>query len=253
MRALARRRLLSGAIGCGALAALGTLAPPAQADLFGGDITILIGILTQAISQASSLTNMVLQIANEIRMMTTMLHQVASGSFPALISFIQNAQSTYNTLTSGVQSMTYRMARIDAEYQKLFPSGAPPPSTTVAQHRSQYLAWNEEVVGAAQIASRQQTTLSTLDSQASQTQKVLQDSKDASGIVEELQLVAQLIGITNSELTLLNQTFATTSRVLTDMAASSASERQLSIGKSDDVRAGYTERGKAVTVPHALP
>jgi P-type conjugative transfer protein TrbJ len=253
VRALARRRLLSGAIGCSALSALGAFAPPARADLFGGDIAILTAILTQAISTASSLTNMVIQIANELKMMTTMLHQVASGSFPALVSFIQNAQSTYNTLTAGVQSMTYRLARIDTEYQKLFPSGSPPQGTTVAQHRAQYVAWNDEVVGAAQIASRQQTTLSTLDTEASQTQQVLQQSKSATGEVEVLQLITQMIGITNSELTLLNQTFATTSRVLTDMAASSASERQLSMGKSDDVRAGYTERGMTVAVPHSLP
>jgi P-type conjugative transfer protein TrbJ len=253
MRALHRRRLLSGGIGCSALAVLGTLAPPVQADLFGGDVAVLTAILTQAISTASSLVNMVSQIANEIRMMTTMLHQVSTGSFPALVAFVQNAQATYNTLTTGVQAMTYRMARIDAEYQKLFPSGAPPQGTSVAQHRGQYMAWNEEVVGAAQIAARQQTTLSTLDTEASQTQQVLQQSKSATGEVEVLQLITQMIGITNSELTLLNQTLATTSRVLIDMAASTASERQLSLGKSDDVRSGYTDKGAAVTVPHSLP
>jgi type IV secretion system protein TrbJ len=253
MRPLHRRRLLSGAIGSCTLSALGTIAPSARADLFGGDLAILTGILTQAISTASSLTNMVIQIANELKMMTTMLHQVSTGSFPALVAFVQNAQSTYNALTTGVQAMTYRMAQIDAQYQKLFPSGAPPQGTSVAQHRTQYMAWNEEVVGAAQIAARQQTTLSTLDSEASQTQQVLQQSKSATGEVEVLQLITQMIGITNSELTLLNQTLATTSRVLIDMAASTASERQLSLGKSDDVRSGYTDKGAAVTVPHSLP
>jgi P-type conjugative transfer protein TrbJ len=250
---LSRRHLISGAIGCGALAALGTRAPSAKADLFGGDLPLLTAILTQSISQAISLGNMVVQIANEIRMMTTMLHQVASGSFPALIAFVRAAQSTYSALTAGVQSMTYRMAQIDAEYQRLFPSGAPPTGTSVAAHRAQYVAWNQEVVGAGQIASRQQTSLSSLDSQAAQTQSVLAQSKGASGVVEELQLVVQMIGITNSELTLLNQTLSTTGRVLTDMAATSASERQLSLGKGDDARSGYTDKGAAVSVPHSLP
>jgi P-type conjugative transfer protein TrbJ len=253
MKGIHRRRLLAGAIGCGAIAALGTFAPPAQADLFGGDVAVLTAILTQSISQAISLTNMVMQITSELKMMTTMLHQVASGSFPALVAFVQNAQATYSTLTTGVQAMTYRMARIDAEYQKLFPSGSPPQGTAIAQHRAQYVAWNEEVVGAAQIAARQQTSLSTLDTEASQTEQVLQQSKSATGVVEALQLITQMIGITNSELTLLNQTLATTSRVLIDMAASSASERQLSLGMGDDVRSGYTDKGAAVTVPHSLP
>jgi P-type conjugative transfer protein TrbJ len=253
MRTLIRRRLFSGALACSLAAALPPFTTPAEADLFGGDLGILTAILTQSIQQVISLANMLIQIANQVRMMTTMLQQVGSGSFPALIAFIGSAVASYNSLTSGVQSMTYRMARIDAEYQKLFPGDAPPVKSTVAQHRAQYVAWNKEVVGAAQIAARQQTSLSTLDSQASQTQDVLQQSKAASGVVEQLQLIAQMIGITNSELLVLNQTLATTSRVLTDMAAQGASERQLSIGKGDDARAGYTDKGKPVVVPKALP
>jgi hypothetical protein len=69
----------------------------------------------------------------------------------------------------------------------------------------------------------------------------------------QLQLIAQMIGITNSELLVLNQTLATTGRVLTDMAALSASERQLSLGKSDDVRSGYTDKGLPNAVPSTLP
>jgi P-type conjugative transfer protein TrbJ len=233
--------------------AVGIEAEPAHADLFGGDLPLLAAILTQAIAQASSLANMVLQLANQIRMMTTLLQQVGSGSFPALISFIQSARSAYSTLTLGVQSMSYRLSRIDADYQKLFPQGAPPQGTTTAQHRAQLLAWNQEVLGAAQIASRQQTSLATLDAQAAETQQILQQSAGASGVVEELQLIAQLIGVTNSELGVLGQTLATSSRALTDMAALSASERQQSLGKGDDARAGYTDKGAPVSVPRALP
>jgi hypothetical protein len=123
----------------------------------------------------------------------------------------------------------------------------------VSQHRAQYQAWNQEVVGASQVAARQQTSLSTLDTQATQTQTVLKQSQAAGGEVEQLQLIAQMIGITNSELLVLNQTLATTGRVLTDMAAQSASEKQLSLGKSDDVRSGYTDKGLPNAVPSTLP
>jgi hypothetical protein len=124
---------------------------------------------------------------------------------------------------------------------------------SVAQHRAQYQAWNQEVVGAAQVAVRQQTALSSLDDQATQTQNVLKQSQSASGEVELLQLIVQMIGITNSELLVLNQTLATTGRVLTDMAALDASGRQSSLGKSDDVREGYTDKGAPVVVPSTLP
>ncbi len=253
MSALTRRRVLSGALASAVLAELASRASPAQSDLFGADIPVLIAILTQSISSAASLVNLVLQTANQVRMMTTLLKQVSKGSFPALIAFIGAARSTFNSLTWGVRSMSYQLARIDSEYNTLFPSGPPPSHTVVAQHRAQYQAWNQEVVGASQVAARQQTALSTLDTQATQTQAVLKQSQAASGEVEQLQLIAQMIGITNSELLVLNQTLATTGRVLTDMAAQAASTQQLSLGKSDDARQGYTDKGTPVLVPSTLP
>jgi hypothetical protein len=195
----------------------------------------------------------VLQTVNQVHMMTTLLQQVGKGSFPALVAFINTARFSFNSLTWGVRSMSYQLARIDSQFNTLFPSGTPTSGTPVAQHRAQYEAWNQEVVGASQVAARQQTSLSNLDAQATQTQSVLQQSQAASGVVEQLQLIAQLIGITNSEITVLNQTLATTSRVLTDMAAMSASERNLSLGKSDDARAGYTDKGSPNVVPTTMP
>jgi hypothetical protein len=253
MKALTRRRILSGALASAVLAELMSRGAPAEADLFGGDVAVLLAILTQSISQATSLLNLVLQTANQVRMMTTLLRQAGSGSFPALISLINTARYTYNSLTWGVRSMSYQMARIDAEYNSLFASGPPPTGTPVAQHRAQYEAWNQEVVGASQVAARQQTSLSNLDKQAAQTQTVLSQAQAGRGVVEELQLIAQMIGITNSELLVLNQTLDTTGRVLTDLAAQGASEKQLSLGKGDDARAGYTDKGLPVPVPSTLP
>ena len=253
MNTLPRRKILSGALACGVFAEILARGAPAQADLFGGDIAVLLAILTQSISTALSLINLVTQTAYQVRMMTTMLEQVSKGSFPALIAFINTARFTFNSLTWGVRSMSYQLARIDSEYNSLFPSGPPPSGTPVSQHRAQYQAWNQEVVGASQVAARQQTSLSTLDNQATQTQAVLKQSQAASGEVEQLQLIAQMIGITNSELLVLNQTLATTGRVLTDIAAQSASEKQLSLGKSDDARSGYTDKGLPNAVPSTLP
>ena len=253
MNALTRRKILSGALACGVLAELETRTVPAEADFFGGDLPLLVGILTQSISSALSLANLVVQTANQVRMMTTMLQQVSQGSFPALIAFINTARSTYSSLTWGVRSMSYQLARIDSEYNSLFPAGAPPSGATVLQHRAQYQAWNQEVVGASQVAARQQTSLATLDDQATQTQAVLKQSQAAQGEVEALQLIAQMIGITNSEILVLGQTLATTGRVLTDMAAAHASREQLSLGKSDDARQGYTDKGLSNAVPSTLP
>ena len=253
MRALSRRRVLAGALGCAALTGNLTRSESGRADLWGGDLPLLAGILVQAIMEVSNLASMLTQIINEVQMMTTMLKAVESGSFPALLQFIGAARSSSDTLTTGVRSMTYSLGKIDTEYQQLFPSNSPGPGTTVAQHTQQYQAWHEEVVGAAQVAARQQSNLSTLDSHAEQTQSILQKSPGTDGIIGQLQLITQMIGITNAQLILINQTLSTTGRVLTDMAATSASQGQLSLAKKGDNRAGYTDKGASVAVPRTLP
>ncbi len=253
MTRIERRRVLSGALLCSILATQATRTKDARADLWGGDLPLLAAILGNAISTVTQLTSMLTQIAYQVSMLKTMLSQVNAGSFTSLLSFIVAARSSYSTLTWGVRSMAYTLSRIDAEYQQLFPPGPPPPGTTVAEHQQQAAAWNQEIVGASQIAARQQTTLSTLDDHANQTSAILQQSQAASGVVAQLQLVAQLIGITNAELILINQTLATTGRVLTDMAAAGASERQVSITKKQDNLANYTDKGAPVAVPSQLP
>jgi conjugal transfer/entry exclusion protein len=253
MKTLNRRRIFSGALVAAVLARGLTRERSAEADLWGGDLPLLAAILANSISTVSQLASMLAQVAYQVGMLKTMLSAVSSGSFTSLVDFIATARSSYSSLTSGVNSMTYTFARIDNEYQQLFPPGAPPPGTTVAQHQQQVAQWNQEVVGASQIAARQQTTLSTLDASASQTSAILQQSQSASGVVAQLQLIGQLIGITNAQLVVLNQTLATTGRVLTDMAAAGASERQLSVAKKQDSLAGYTDKGAPVVVPTQLP
>jgi conjugal transfer/entry exclusion protein len=253
MKTITRRRILSGALACAALTGDMTRTECARADLFGGDLPLLSGILVQSIMQVSNLASMLTQIFNEVRLMTTMLKAIGSGSFPALVQFIGTARTSYNTLTSGVRSMTYSLGRIDSEYQQLFPSNQPAAGTTVAQHAQTYQAWHQEIVGAAQVAARQQTDLATLDQHVQQTQSILQQSQSEDGVVGQLQLIAQMIGITNAQLTLINQTLSTTGRVLTDMAAGGASEQQLSLAKKGDHRAGYTDKGPTVTVPTSWP
>jgi conjugal transfer/entry exclusion protein len=253
MTRIERRRVLSSALVYSLLATQVTRLKDARADLWGGDLPLLAAILANAISTVTQVTSMLTQIVYQVGMLKTMLSQVNSGSFTSLINFVAAARSSYSTLITGVHAMAYTLSRIDAEYTQLFPPGPPAPGTTVAQHQQQAAAWNQEILGASQVAARQQTTLSTLDDHAKQTGAILQQSQTAGGVVAQLQLVAQLIGITNAQLILINQTLATTSRVLTDMAAAGASERQLSMAKKQDNLANYTDKGAPVAVPSQLP
>jgi conjugal transfer/entry exclusion protein len=251
MRRLTRRRSLAVALLTGAL---GTCAPTtrtAEADLFGGDLPLLAGILAEAVVQVSNLVSIVTQVVEEVNLMKTMVTGLDSGSFSALMGFIQAARTTYGTLTSGIRSMSYSLDRVDREYQALFP--APTQATTVAEHAQYYTQWNQEVLAASQVAAREQTVLETLEDRADKARDLVQQSKDASGELAQLQLVVQMLGILHTELLSIHQTLATTGRVLTDMAAASASSSQLSQTKKQSSLANYTSKGDAVNVPHRLP
>jgi hypothetical protein len=232
-----------------------SLPVPARADFWGGDLPILAAILAQTISIVTQTASMLTQITYQVRMLETMIKNLDHASFLQIVQFINTARYTFNSLTWGIRSMGYTLKRIDGEFKQLFPGDPPTPgTTTTAGHRQQYQAWHQEVVGAAQVAARQQTSLEPLETHATKTQDLLNKS-DANGgqVATQLQVIAQLIGITNTELLVLNQTLATTGRVLTSMAAAGASERQLSLTKQDDARANYTDKGTPNVVPHSLP
>ena len=109
-------------------------------------------------------------------------------------------------------------------------------------------------MGASQVAARQQTSLSTLDNQATQTQAVLKQSQAASGEVEQLQLIAQMIGITNSELLVLEPD-ARDDRTCPDgHGGARARPRSSSRSARATTRAsGYTDKGLPNAVPSTLP
>ena len=94
-------------------------------------------------------------------MMTTMLKQARSRIVPgAHLASSTRRSYTFNSLTWGVRSMSYQMARIDAEFQHALSERPAADRHAGRAAQAQYQAWNQEVVGASQVAARQQTTLS---------------------------------------------------------------------------------------------
>jgi conjugal transfer/entry exclusion protein len=186
-----------------------------------------------------------------VEYMKTELSAVSQGDLMALWAFIQTARMSYNQLTNNVRSMAYTIGAIDADFKRLFPSDT--SGTTFAQHDQYYNSWNTEVLAASQIAARQQTVLSTLDEQANQADTVLRQSQNASGVVAQLQTVVEMLRLMEGQLLTINQSLATATRVLGDVASADASNRQLSRTKKQESLAGYTNRGAPVAVPHRLP
>jgi P-type conjugative transfer protein TrbJ len=253
MRALTRRRVLATVA---ATTVLAILPEPAEADYVDlGALTTIIGqMITEVAQFATQIGQFATMITNMVQMVAYMKQELSalkSGDLLALVSFIETAKMSYNQLTNGVQSMAYTIGAIDTDFHRLFPSST--SGSTAAQHTQYYQTWNNEVLAASQIAARQQTVLSTLDDQATQADKVLSQSENASGVVAQLQTVVEMLRLMQGQLITINQTLATASRVLADMAATEAANSALSQSKKQSSLAGYTNRGAPVSVPHTLP
>lgn len=253
MRQINRRRALAGALSCSVLALPLTTAESARADFFGGDLPLLAAILGDAITTVAHLATMITQAAYQIQMLETMAKALKHPSFASVMQFIGSARMAFNSLMWGIRSLTYTLNRLDSEFNQLFPSDHP-AHAPVAQHQEQYRQWHQEIVASSQIASRQQTTVSSLDEHAAKMQDLVQQSESQSGAtVAQLQIIVQSLAVIAGELINLNQTLATTGRVLTDVAAAEASGQLLSAQKKDDHRANYTYKGTPNIVPSKLP
>jgi conjugal transfer/entry exclusion protein len=232
-----------------ALAAL-TATPTARADLFGGDLPLLTGILTQSIAEVSDLGAEIGDIATQIELMRTMLSQLDPSSFSVLSNFLTDATYSLSNLQSGVSAIGYTLGAVDGQFQRQFPSNL--AGVAFAQFDGLYNQWASEVLGAAQIAVRAQTEIASIKDQAREATAILANASRAQGEVAQLQAVVQMLGLMQAQNGALVQTLATTGRVLASSAAVAASERQLSREKKRRQLAGYTSRGRPVP-PMPLP
>lgn len=238
-------------VGAGALALAFLAATPARADLFGGDLPLLSGILAQAIAEVVQLGQMVSSMVEEIRLLETQLHPLDPRSFTELEGWLRGATVDTGALLRQIQSMGYTLSSVNAQYETIYPRDA--STIGFSQYQAMYGAWSGEVLASAQVASRSQTMVSSLEDSTSRAVGILSSSQGASGEVAQLQAIVQMLGVVHTDLSAVVQTLATTGRVLSDAAAGGASERQLSLEKKKRNLANYTNRGALVAVPSGMP
>jgi conjugal transfer/entry exclusion protein len=223
----------------------------AKADLFGGDLVILGGILVQAISTVTNLVNMLTAIKYQITMMERLLTHLDISSFNDVVNLIRSSQMAYNTLTRDVHAIEYTVEGVNRAYHKIFPSDV--STTKTADMKPIARGWHQETLGAAMVAQRSQATLSTMENNTTQAEAVLSRSSNTEGEIAQLQAVNQMLGIISSQLNTVISTLDTTGRVTADMAASGASDNVVSFEKKDRNLENYTDRGDSVPVMSKLP
>jgi conjugal transfer/entry exclusion protein len=247
-RLLRRRPILLAALV--ALAELLTAPEDARADLFGGDLPLLTGILTQAIATVSNLVSMLQTMEEQLSAAQTMLSKLDGASFDSVLALVDDTSLSLAALTADVHSIGYTLQSINRQFRSLYTSDY--AKTALAQFDAIYGRWEDEILASTEVAARSQATLSTLHESAREAAAILANSRASGGEVAQMQSVVQMLGLMQSQNTSVLQSLATTGRVLTSAAAKDAAERQLSREKKRRHLAGYRDRGTPVP-PMTMP
>src|ERR1700682_2287132 len=101
-RLFSRRNVLLAAI----VAAAQRLWSPtvAQADIWGGDVAVLTGILTQSVATVFQLISAIATLKQQLDAMNTMLSKLDSASFDDVLALINSTDFSYTQLTGDIAS-----------------------------------------------------------------------------------------------------------------------------------------------------
>jgi len=222
----------------------------ARADLWGGDVAVLSGILTQAIATVVNLANLLQTVQQELSATQTMLSTLDGQSFEAVLGIVNDATFSLSALTANVSSIGYTLGSVNSQFQKLYAGSY--ANVPLSQFDAMYGQWEGEILSSAEVAARSQATLSSLQNNATEAAAILAGSRASDGEVAQMQSVVQMLGLVQSQNNSVLQSLETTGRVLTATAAKDAAERQLAREKKRRHLAGYTSRGPSVP-PMAMP
>jgi type IV secretion system protein TrbJ len=247
MKCLKKAAVIAAIVGaCG-------LARPARADLFGGDVAVLTGILAEAINQDIQLKTQIDNLQRQVEFARQNVKQLDPTSFNSLTSFYNQSKLSYAQLKNDLQQIDYTMQGVNANFHKVFPQGKDFKNARYSDYDPLYAGWQNEIGASAYTAMRAQTTLSTLEANSQAAQQILQNSRASNGQLQQMQAVVQMLAVMQGQLNTLVQTLSTGNRVVASMAAGSANEKQAVRERKRRRTEGYTNAGKPATRLNRLP
>jgi conjugal transfer/entry exclusion protein len=234
-------------------ASVGVMGPPreSRADLFGGDLPLLAGILVQSISTVTTLVEQLNTLRTQITLIRTMLSRLNGQSFTDVSRLLADSELAYSTLMGSVRAIGHTVAAVNRDFNTVFPSDLSHAKNS--DFDPLVAGWQTEILGSSLVAARAQTSLATLSKNTTEASAILTRSGAATGQVAQLQAIVQMLAVIQGQTNLLVQALDTAGRVTTDMAASSAAERILSREKKRRNLQNYTSRGAQVRVMPRLP
>ena len=246
------RRALRGLLAAVTLAAALGVAPPARAQ-FGSDAVLIAQLIVQEQQAVSQLQSILQTLQGQTNLVLQLLKGQPQGELDLVGGLLQSAQTNYASLLGNLQTIGYTIGAVNGNYSQTFPNTSSYQGMPQTGYPGVESGWQNEVLASSEIAARSQASISNTEALTDLAKQILQLSGSTDGEVGQLQLILQILGVVQSQMTMLVQNLATTGRAMVETGAATASERQLSTERRHRNRLNYTSRGAAVSVPSQMP
>jgi hypothetical protein len=247
MRRGVRRGLAVAAL----LATIG-VAPPAKAQV-SSDAALIGQLIVQEQQAVSELQSILQALQSQTQLIVQWAKGQPQGELDTVAGLLQGAETNYTNLIGNLQTIGYTIGAVNGDYDSTFPSA----TTLQAMPSSQFPAveggYQNEILASSEIAARSQSSISDTQQLTDLAKQILAYTGSTDSEVGQLQLILQMLGVVQSQMTMLVQNLGTTGRAMVDTGAAAASERQISSERKRRNRANYKSRGAPVNVPSQMP
>jgi conjugal transfer/entry exclusion protein len=246
------RRVLRGFLAAAALAAALGVAHPARAQV-SSDAGLIAQLLVQEQQAVAQLKSILSTLQGQTQLVLQLLKGQPQGELDLVGGLLQSAETNYTSLLGNLQTIGYTIGAVNGAYSQTFPNTSSYQGMPQAGYPDVESGWQNEILASSEIAARSQSSISSTEALTDLTKQILQLSGSTEGEVGQLQLILQVLGVVQSQMTMLVQNLATTGRAMVETGAATASERQLSTERRHRNRLNYTSRGAPVSVPSQMP
>jgi conjugal transfer/entry exclusion protein len=243
---------LRAALAAGAFAVAVGAPRTAHAQL-SSDAALIGQLIVQEQQAVTQLKAIVQALAGQTQLIMQMLKGQPQGEIDAIAGLLASSQANYQTLIGNLQTIGYTIQSVNGDYSNTFPNGSQYTPMSTGQMQSVTAGWQSEILASAEIAARAQTSISDTQHLNDLAAQLLQMTGTADSEVGQLQLVTEMLGVLQAQMTMLVTNLSTTGRALVEGNAAGASERTMSTEHKRRNRLNYTSRGASVNVPSQMP
>jgi conjugal transfer/entry exclusion protein len=246
------KRALRRGLAAAALFTALAVTVPANAQV-SSDAGLIVQLIAQEQQAVGQLKMILSTLQGQVQLIQQFVQGQPQGELDAVSGILQGTQANYASLVGNLQTIGYTLGAVNADYTTTFPNATAAQGIAPSNYATLESNWQQEILASSEIAARSQSSISETEALTQAAAQIMAYVGGTDSAVGQLQLVVQMLGVVQSQMTMLVQNLATTGRAMVDTGAATASERNISTERKRRNRINYTSRGASVNVPGTLP